>query len=71
MSFDYQLPRAMDKIQLLNRLFQIFAFGIFVFQMQNSLRKYADNPTIQQTSTVNFDDLYKPMMFICQVIIFQ
>ena len=71
MSFDFQLLGDMDKIQLLKRLFEIFAFGIFVFQMQNSLRKYEDNPTVQQTSTVHFDDIHKPMMFVCQVIKFQ
>ncbi len=61
-----KLPREMDSTKKLEILFQIFAFGVFIFQMQNSLSKYFSRPTIQQISTQHFDKIYKPMIYFCQ-----
>ena len=68
-SVGFTLFRDMDNTNLLKILFQIFAFGIFIFQMQNSLSKYLPKPTIQQTSTVHFDEIHKPTIYVCQVFI--
>ena len=47
-------------------IFQLLAFGIFIFQMQNSLKKYVDNPTVQQTSSKLLNDIDKPVIYVCQ-----
>ena len=51
---------------LIKKLFQFVALGLFVFQMQNSIKKYYDQPIIQQTSTITLDSIEKPVLFICQ-----
>ena len=56
----------MEKARFIKFIFIIFAIGIFNFQMQNSIRKYASEPIIQQTSVTKFDDVKKPVIYICQ-----
>ena len=34
--------------------------------MENSLRKYSQRPIVQQTSTIKFDAIKKPIIYICQ-----
>ena len=45
---------------------QIIAFGIFLFQMQNAITKYVQKPIVQQTSTTSFQNIEKPVIYICQ-----
>ena len=47
-------------------LFQFIAFGFFIFQMQNSIVKYMENPIVQHTSTTSFDKIKKPVLYVCQ-----
>ena len=56
----------MRKLKTLRIIVQVVAFGTFVFQMQNSVRKYVDKPVVQQTSTTNLDNTEKPLIYICQ-----
>ena len=42
----------MEKRVLFRSLFQLSTFGIFLFQMQISFRKFFDHPIIQEKSTV-------------------
>ena len=56
----------MKKQRLVKVIFQIVAFGIFVYQMQNSIRKYIERPIVQQTSTVRFDEIKEPIQYVCQ-----
>ena len=39
--------------------FQVLAFGMFVFQMQNSVRKYIAKPVVQHTLEGNLLIFYK------------
>ncbi len=56
----------MSHVKVIRSIFQLAAFGIFVFQMQNSIRKYFDKPIVQQSSTKRFDEISKPLMYVCQ-----
>ena len=49
-------------------VFQFFAVGVFVYQMQNSFKKYYDHPMVQQSSILSFDKnkIKIPLMYICQ-----
>ena len=42
----------MEKRVFFRSLFQLTTFGIFLFQMQISVRKFFDHPIIQEKSTV-------------------
>ena len=56
----------MRYLKNLRVLIQLVAFGTFVFQMQNSVRKYLDKPVVQQTSTTSLDNIKKPLLYVCQ-----
>ena len=56
----------MRYLKNLRVLVQLVAFGTFVFQMQNSVRKYLDKPVVQQTSTTSLDNIKKPLLYVCQ-----
>ena len=56
----------MESIQFARGLFQLFAFGLFVYQLQNSIGKYISGPIVQQTSTTTFDEIKKPFIYFCQ-----
>lgn len=58
MNIDHQLK--------LRNLFQIFAFGSFVFQIQNSLRKYHASPVVQQRSLTTIDSTRQPSIYVCE-----
>ncbi len=47
-------------------LFQFIAFGIFIFQMQNSLVKYIEKPIVSHKTTTSYDKIKKPFVYICQ-----
>ncbi len=56
------------KIQtVLKLLFKVLAFGIFIYQMQNSIRKYIARPIVQITSTAKLDEIKNPEIYICQL----
>ena len=52
---------------ILKLLFKVLAFGIFVYQMQNSIRKYIAGPIVQITSTAKLDEIKDPEIYICQL----
>ena len=52
---------------VLKLLFKVLAFGIFSYQMQNSIRKYIDGPIAQITSTAKLDEIKNPEIYICQL----
>ncbi len=56
----------MEKDRFIKLIFLIFAIGIFIFQMQNAIEKYTKRPIIQQTSKMEFDEVKKPVIYICQ-----
>ena len=56
----------MEKRALFRSLFQLTAFGIFLFQMQISVKKFVDQPIIQQTRTVTLADVNQPVFFVCK-----
>ena len=46
-------------------LFKLFAFFIFVYQMKNSITKYVEKPVAQLVSTVKFEQIPEPLIYIC------
>ncbi len=50
----------------LRTFLQLIAIIIFLYQMQNSIRKYLEKPLVEQTSFVTFDKINKPVIYICQ-----
>ena len=55
----------MESHKIARGLFQLFAFGLFVYQLQNSIGKYTSRPIVHQTSTTTFDEIKKPYIYIC------
>ncbi len=55
----------MKAIELARFVFQVFAFGIFVYQMQHSVKKYLDKPVFQIKTTRAVDKVNKPIVYIC------
>ena len=47
-------------------MFQLLTVAIFLYQMQNSIRKYIERPTTQHTSTTTLDKVKQPVIYICQ-----
>ena len=57
---------AMIRSKKARRFIQIAAFGMFIFQLQNSIKKYYQNPVIIQESHLDFDEVEKPVIYVCQ-----
>ena len=45
---------------------QVLAFAIFIFQMQNSVKKFVEKPIVQISSTKDIDDIKMPIIYVCQ-----
>ena len=43
--------------KLLRIIFQLFALGVFTFQIQNSIKKYNQKPVVQQSSTTSLQGI--------------
>ena len=56
----------MNVAKIIRITFHVLVFGIFAFQMQNSLRKYIDKPVVSQLSKKTIDQITKPIIYICQ-----
>ena len=56
----------MKILTLLKTLFQVLAFGIFIYQMQNSIRKYFEGPIVQITSIAKLYEIKNPEIYVCQ-----
>ena len=56
----------MNQLKLLRLIFQLFCFAIFVYQVQNSVRKYTDKPVTQLTSETTFKEITPPDIYICE-----
>ena len=51
---------------LIRAMFQILVFGIFIFQMKNSVGKYLESPVNQIPSTSTLDAIEMPVIWIIQ-----
>ena len=56
----------MGNLHILRALVQLLALGLFVYQFQNSIRKYITRPITTQTSTKTFDEIQQPLIYLCQ-----
>ena len=56
----------MSTFNISRKLFQLFALGLFVYQLQNSIIKYIRGAVTTQTSTTTFEDIDKPVIYLCQ-----
>ena len=54
-------------MNILRISFQILAFGIFLFQMQNSFKKYCQGPVVQERYLTSKYVTKQPIFFVCQV----
>ena len=50
----------------LRLIFQVFASGVFLFQMHHSLKKFMERPITQVKTLKSFDDVNKPVIYVCQ-----
>ena len=53
-------------ISVLKTVFQIVAICMFVFQMQQSIRKFLRYPVVSEISSISVDNIDKPLIYICQ-----
>ena len=53
-------------MMLFRLLFELIAFGIFAYQMKNSVEKVLDKPVIKVSSITSVDAISKPIFYICQ-----
>ncbi len=53
-------------LKLARTLIQVLAFGILLFQIQNSVRKYWEEPVYPQQSSTNFNAAQKLIFYVCQ-----
>ncbi len=56
----------MKILNFIKTLAVIVAIGIFLIQMEISLEKFLRPPIVQQVSTVKFDEIRKPLIYVCQ-----
>ena len=56
----------MNCIKFLRTGFQVLAFAIFAYQMFESLNKFVKKPIMTEKLSMKFDDIQKPMLYICQ-----
>ena len=54
-------------MKLIRKLFIFLLFGIFLFQIQSSVRKYYKGPIIQQNSKTTFKEIKKPVIYVCNL----
>ena len=50
---------------MIRKVFQTFAIILFVFQFQQSVRKYFQYPVVEQKSRVSVKDLPNPVVYVC------
>ena len=51
---------------MIRKVFQTFAIILFVFQFQQSVRKYFQYPVVEQTSRIAVKDIPDPVVYVCQ-----
>ena len=56
----------MNTVAIARSFFQIIAFAIFIYQMQESLSKFMGKPIVTEKSNTKFDSIIKPVLYICQ-----
>ena len=54
------------KLISLRTIFQLLAFGIFLYQMHQAILKYLSKPLVTERSTEPIETINKPLMYICQ-----
>ena len=60
------LFRRMELLSILRMAFQVMALGIFMFQMQESVRQLIRNPVVTEDSMTTLDQISKPIIMIAQ-----
>ena len=56
----------MKNKDMIRKVFQTFAIILFVFQFQQSVRKYFQYPVVEQTSRIAVKDIPDPVVYVCQ-----
>ena len=46
-------------------VFQILAFGVFLYQVKNSMERYISRPVVTETSTIPRKDIEEPVFYVC------
>ena len=55
----------MESVINIRTVFRIIAFGVFLFQMMNSISKYLEKPVFIETSKVSRNGIKEPFVYIC------
>ena len=55
----------MENTDMIRKVLQTFAIILFVFQFQQSVRKYFQYPVVEQKSRVSVKDLPNPVVYVC------
>ena len=55
----------MESVINIRTVFRIIAFGVFLFQMMNSIFKYLEKPVFIETSKVSRNGIKEPFVYIC------
>ena len=50
----------------IKKLAVLFAIGIFLSQMENSMEQFLRPPIVQQVLIVKLDEIQKPLIYVCQ-----
>ena len=56
----------MENSDIIRNLFQTLAIILFIFQFQQSVRKYFEYPIVELTSETPVENLTPPVIYICQ-----
>ena len=56
----------MKNKDMIRKVLQTFAIILFIFQFQQSVRKYFQYPVVEQTSRIHVKDWPTPVVYVCQ-----
>ena len=54
------------QLKNLRKIFQIIAFGVFIFQMHQAIMKYVSKPIVTEKSSEATTNIQKPLIYVCQ-----
>ena len=55
-----------NQLKNLRKIFQILAFGVFIFQMHQAILKYVSKPIVTEKLSETTTNIQKPLIYVCQ-----
>ena len=62
----FNIKMDVSKLEHIRTIFQILAFGIFLFQLQGSVKRYLEGPVIQEKSSIPLKSISQPKFIVCR-----